>query len=212
MAFGAIMGQTPDLTNFVKKTGDTLTGPLLYDGVPSVGTELVNKDYVDNFKEEDKVEVKTYYNNQWLNYKKTTIFNKIFLIDKSSFQNFEKLNLIDNLILVTNKNEYQHIIIEQKFLTNENNYNSYGTLGSTYKIDLFSNINFQNQLIDIPLLTYSRSSTGQLNNIVRSAVKAQYTLNTNSTNQVVLSMALEYNSNINYQTGVSIKISTFTKK
>ncbi len=48
MAFGAIMGQTPDLTDYVKKTGDTLTGPLLYDGVPSVGTELVNKDYVDN--------------------------------------------------------------------------------------------------------------------------------------------------------------------
>ena len=48
MSLGGIIGQAPDLNEYLPKSGGTMTGPLILSGNPSRNLEAASKQYVDS--------------------------------------------------------------------------------------------------------------------------------------------------------------------
>ncbi len=48
MSLGGIIGQAPDLNEYLPKSGGTMTGPLVLSGNPSGNLEAASKQYVDS--------------------------------------------------------------------------------------------------------------------------------------------------------------------
>lgn len=55
MSYGGITGQTPDLNEYLPKSGGTMTGPLVLSGNPSGNLEAASKQYVDSKASDWKV-------------------------------------------------------------------------------------------------------------------------------------------------------------
>lgn len=97
MSLGGIIGQTPDLNEYLPKSGGTMTGPLVLSGNPNGNLEAASKQYVDSKASEWKeIESITKYFTQ---------LNKGDYSEEFSFSNLFEQN---NLKIVSNWNIKVH--------------------------------------------------------------------------------------------------------